>query len=338
MKYNRLLRLKEKNGEMGKFVLCLVLMMSWMSCQKDLELFIPNTNVVQAGDIHRLTTKLKQDIAGDITYTVSCPCFGDKAFEIDKDLVLQVPPNFVNLAQYPCANGSFDIDVTVCDSKGEIMIAGIPTITADDLIASRVEINTQIRKGNQHISLAHGKQFRILVNDPDPLDRMELFYGDGNRWIEADNNPDTWSSVANSEWWIQQDSSEIISGFGYECFSDSTDWINIDMFFAIPEEQRTPVCVDLPDDYTNTNTLVFLVFRDYNSVVGMVGDPELKKFCEPYGQVPLGFRATVLAISERGENIYYFAKQEITVTENLEVSLQPLKTPYDEIFNYLKQL
>jgi hypothetical protein len=338
MKYYRLLRENYREIEMGKLFFGLLLALTVFACQKDVDIFIPNNHQVVTGEIGRLTTRLKQDLAGEITYTVSCPCFGNAVYEIDKDLVLVVPPGFVNLAEYPCANGSFDIDVTVCDSKGEILIAGIPTITENDLIASRIELNVAIRKGTQHIPLAHGKQLRILVEDPDPIDRMELFYGNSDTWIEADNNANAWDNVTNSEWVIDRDSNDIIQGFGYECFSDSTDWINVDVFYAIPEDQRTDVCVTLPAEFSNVNAKVFLVFRDYNSVTPMHGDPELKQFCEPYGKVPIGFRVTAVVIAEQGVNNYYFAKQDLTVTASTSMELTPLKTPYEEIYNYLKQL
>ena len=70
----------------------------------------------------------------------------------------------------------------------------------------------------------------------------------------------------------------------------------------------------------------------------ILSKPELKQFCEPYGKVPIGFRVTALVIAEQGVNNYYFAKQDLTVTSSTSMELTPLKTPYDEIYNYLKQL
>lgn len=339
MSIKRLLHIKD--GEMGKFVFGLVLAVTLMSCGQDVDLFIPNSNQAVGGDISRLTSKLKQDFAGDIQYQISCPCFGNQAFEIDKDLVLVIPPAFVDIQKYPCPNsGMYDLHVTVCDTRGEILIAGIPTVSEHSLLASRIEFNIQIKAEDQEVRLAHGKQIRALVNDPDPIDRMELFYSDGDTWIQADGNPDTWDNVSNNEWWIQQDSSGggPITGFGYECFSDSTDWINVDVFFNIPEPQRTPVCVQLPKEFTNTNTAVFMVFNDYNSILQMQGDSAQQQFCESYGSTPIGFHVTFVVIAELGEGNYYFAAKEEQITPNLTETITPLKTPYEEILTYLKQL
>lgn len=186
-----------KNGEMGKYVFGLVLVIMMMSCGEDIDLFIPRANQNVSSDITRLTSKLKQDIAGDIHYTVSCPCFGGQAFEFDKDLVLVVPPAFVDIQQYPCPNsGTYDLDVTVCDTKGEILMAGIPTVSEHKFLESRIEFNIQIKDGDHVIHMAPHKQLRVLVNDPDPRERMELFYGgDDREWIQADGNPDTWDNV-----------------------------------------------------------------------------------------------------------------------------------------------
>lgn len=310
-----------------------------ISCGKDIDLFIPRTNQGIVGDLSRLKARLANDLSNEITYVVSVPCTGDKVIEVDKDVVLVLPPDFVDLSQFACTTGSFDLHVTVCDTKGEIMVAGIPTVSESKLLESRVEINIQIFDGSKQVHLASGKQISIKVKDPDPRDRMELFYGnDANaEWVQVDGDLSTWDNVTAGEWFFQ-DSQEIISGFGYECFSDSTDWINVDVFFEIPEDQRTDVCVELPEEFNNTNTAVFMVFDDYKSLVQMRGNADIKKFCESYGSTPIGFNVTFVVISEMGEDLYLFAKHSTSITEHHTQMMIPVKTSYDEIKNYLFSL
>lgn len=321
---------------MSKFFYLMGIALIFMSCGKDIDLFIPRTNQVPVGDLSRLTSRLAEDIAGEISYVVAVPCTGDKVFEVDKDLVIVIPPDFVDLASYPCTNGFFDIHITVVDTKGEILIAGLPTISEGKLLESRIEINLQIKDGDEVVKLAHGKQIAIKVNDPDPRERMELFYGnnDNSEWLQADNDPNAWDNVANGEW-IFQDSQSVISGFGYECFSDSTDWINVDVFLEVPQELRTDVCIELPQEFTNKNTAVFMVFDDYNSVVYLHGNADAMKFCEPYGSAPIGFNVTFVVISEMGDDLYLFTKKSTVITPHHTETLVPAKTPYDEIKNYL---
>ncbi len=329
------------NRVMGKYLFFLGILILLMSCGKDIDMFIPRAGHAPAGDISRLTERLASDLAGDIHSVISCPCSGDRAFKVDKDLVLVIPPDFVDLTIYPCTEGTFDLHVTVCDTKGDILISGLPTISEGKLLESRIEINLEIRDGVKPIRLRHGKQIRILVNDPDPRERMELFYGDPVQrdWIQADQNPYTWDNVFNSEWWIQQDSGQsIISGFGYESFSDSLDWINVDVFFQIPEDQLTTVCLNLPEEFTNTNTAVFMVFDNYRSVLELKGDGTTQQFCEPYGAAPTGYRVTFVVIAEMGEDQYYFTTLKTTLTSNHTESLEPRKTPYTEIQHYLRSL
>lgn len=324
---------------MSKFFYLIGVMVIMMSCGKDIDQFIPRENLAVVGDISRLTSRLNDDIAGEISYTVSVPCAGNRAFKIDKDVVLVIPPNFVDLAQYPCTTGFFDIKVTVCDTKGEILISGIPTVSERKLLESRVELKLEIKNGDTVLKPAHGKKIRVLVNDPDPRERMELFYGQGPEWLQADGDSSVWDNVANKEWWIQTDSTQqAISGFGYECYSDSIDWINVDVFFEIPKEYRTSVCVDLPAEFTNTNTKVFMVFDDYKSITFMPGDSAQMLFCEHYGSTPIGFKVTFVVISEMGEDNYYFAAKSTTITSNLIETIVPFKTPYEEIKNYIMGL
>ncbi|MFZ1678524.1 MAG: hypothetical protein WAT91_14690 [Saprospiraceae bacterium] len=330
---------KSKNREMSKFFYVLGALVMMMSCGKDIDQFIPNEKQDEVGDISRLKLKLKEDISGSITYTVSVPCSGLKAFEIDKDVVIQIPAGFVDLSQYPCTNGSFDVRVTVLDTKGEILAAGIPTISENTLLESRVELKIEILNGTSHVKLAHGKKIRILVNDPDPRERMELFYGEGDQWLQADGDPTKWDNVTNSEWFIQADSLQNpITGVGYQTFSDSIDWVNVDVYFQIPAELRTPVCVELPEGFTNANTAVFMVFDDYRSITYMPGDSAKMQFCEHYGSTPLGFKTTFVVIAERGEGNYYFATKKTTITTDLTETIVPLKTPYEEIKHYIMGL
>src|SRR5688572_24744278 len=111
---------KSKNREMSKFFYLIGIAVIFMSCGKDIDLFIPRTNQVPVGDLSHLTSKLEEDIAGEISYVVPVPCTGDKVFEVDKDLVIVIPPDFVDLNTYPCANGFFDIHIKAVDTKGEI--------------------------------------------------------------------------------------------------------------------------------------------------------------------------------------------------------------------------
>jgi hypothetical protein len=325
------------NRVMGKYLFGIGMLIIMMSCGKDIDQFIPRTSQTN-GDVSRLLSRLQTDIAGDVFTTISCPCSGDTVFTVDKDLVLVIPPDFVDLSMHPCTSGRFDINVTVCDTKGEILVYGIPTVSEGKLLESRVELNIQIMDGENRVELAHGKPIRILVNDPDPRERMELFYGGNQEWIQADRNPNTWDNVATSEWWFMDSSQQIISGFGYECFSDSLDWINVDVFFEVPKDQRTSVCVDLPDEFTNTNTMVFMVFDDYRSLLAMYGEAETMQFCEPYGSAPIGFKVTFVVLAEMGDGSYQFAQKSTVITPGHIETITPKNTPYEEIKNYISSL
>ncbi len=323
---------------MGKIFLTVGIVITMMSCGKDIDQFIPRSIQTPSGDISRLMTRLQTDIAGDVETHISCPCSGDVTIQADKDLVLVIPPNFVDLNEFPCKNGYFDMIITTCDTKGDILISGLPTISDGLLLESRIEFNIDIKDGETPVKLAHGKQIRVLVNDPDPRDRMELFYGANEQWIQADDNPNSWDNVFASEWQITLDSQDIITGFGYECFSDSLDWINVDVFTTTPSDQLTSVCIELPEEFTNKNTTVFMVFDDYKSVLKMRGDAETKQFCEPYGATPVGYQVTFVVLSEMGDDSYQFAAQSTTITQGHFETITPRNTPYEEIKNYVTAL
>lgn len=327
------------NRVMGKYFFVLGLVVTMMSCGKDIDQFIPRASQGTSGDIDRLMSRLQADMAGDVSTTISCPCAGNQVFQIDQDLVLVIPPDFVDLITYPCPeSGFYEILITVCDNKGEILVSGLPTISGGKMLESRIEMNINIQADQEEVLLAKGKEIRILVNDPDPRDRMELFYGSDNEWTQADDNPDTWDNVFSSEWFFQDSNQGTISGFGYETLSDNLGWISMEAIYDVPAGQKTSACLQLPDEFTNVNTIVFMVFDDYQSVLSMHGDPETRKFCEPFGAAPIGFNVTYVVLSEMGEDCYLFASTKTSITTGQTTYLEPRKTPYEEIKKYLNEL
>ena len=81
---------------MGNFFYLIGIVLIIMSCGKDIDQFIPRTNQVPVGDLAKLTSRLREDISGEIKYVVPVPCTGDKVFEVDKDLVIAIPQDFVD--------------------------------------------------------------------------------------------------------------------------------------------------------------------------------------------------------------------------------------------------
>ena len=335
----RIIRLlHDMQVEMGKLFWAGLILVLLTGCGEDVDLFIPRAAMAPQGDVSELQDQLRADLSPGWTSTVQCPCEGGQAFRMHDDLILDIPYGFIDVARYPCEGGYFTIRAEVMDSRGEILAGGIPTVSEGMLLDARIQCNLEVFSGGQPVELAQGKQIRMLVNDGDPRDRMELFYGASTAWRQADGNPDTWDNVNAAEWYLPLGTGGTASGFGYETHTDSLRWVGIEVFHPVPPQLRSSVCVELPDGYSHTNTAVYMVFRDIRSLMRLDGDPEVMQYCEPYGASPAGYRVTFVVIAKFGHEDYRFAAQESTLSLSHTEVIEPRKTPYEEILHYLADL
>ena len=315
---------------------CMVLTM--MSCWKNTETFQPY-EIIEQFEIEDLFTELRNEAIQ--TFTAHT---GQEIYILTpkKNIILIDPNTLVNPDGSSC-----DCPVTVeyieASTKGEILLYGQHTITPKELLESAGEIYIKIKSdAGKELKLAPGEKVKLQIQKQGSgsLDsKMEMFYGSGEgaqfAWTQTDGNPDTWNT-ANGEEWSLRDSLQGW-GFGYECFPEELTWINIDKFVDVPDDEKTEVCVKLPDGYTNTNTAVFMVFNDMNSVVALEGDPETELWCEPYGKVPVGFEVTFVAISKQGEEVYHLGssmtKIEFDHLEEFELEEKSLEYIKEFIMN-----
>ena len=307
-----------------------------LSCGKDVDRFIPDDidpPPVLVGDIDNFFEAVKGDFG--TSRDIQCNAYVIEILE--SGTIIEIFPNSFELPNdIDCsANNGFPLklNITEIDAKGELIMFGRPTISDGKLIESRSELLIKVMHGEDEVKLRAGANYRVLFPDDNPKERMELFYGEGPRedfnWEQADRNDNEWNSVWVSEWSV--DSMSQVTGFGYECWPDSLDWINCDIFIDVAPEDKTKACVELPEIYTNNNTAAFLVFDDFNSVLYMPGNADLMQFCESYGAVPIGYNVTFIVISEQGEDCYHFAQVSTTINADHLETITPVKTSLDDI-------
>lgn len=226
--------------------------------------------------------------------------------------------------------------------KGSIVLYNKPTVTSDQIIETGGVFYFSVTdlSGENELRLANGKSINVRTEADNPVDDMELFWGvvdsENFFWLEADNNPNTWNNVMASEWELL-DSNIVTEGLGYEFLSDRLAWINCDRFLDIPADQLTSVCVALPDNYTNQNTIMFAIFKDINSVVGLFGDADKKMFCESYEAMPIGYDVDFISITAFLDGTYHYASRSTTITANHEDSMVPEEKTLQEILDLLGQ-
>lgn len=317
----------------------LVTTVVFTACQKDIDLFIPDTtsagpdtnwvasvtDLLPVSDIKRL---LRRDHLLD-----SIDATSGGTFQTSEGLAVSVLPGSLLLPGGQPATGRIHIETLLIRHKGDMVRLDKPTTSFGRILISGGEIFIKIRKGAEELHLAPGKGIYIKYPDPAPNPLMKLFYGDENN-LERFN----WIPATNSNGAVNVDTSR--TSTGYELFSNNLRWINCD-YFADTSGARVNVTASLPADYTNANTSVYLVFKEIKSVVGMYGDAASKRFSSP--KVPSGKGAVVISITKRGTHSYYLAHENIIIGQpNLNgthtVPLKPQPTSLSDIKSYLATL
>lgn len=113
----------------------------------------------------------------------------------------------------------------------------------------------------------------------------------------------------------------------------NSNWINCDYFYTSTSPQ-TNITLNLPSLHNNTNTLFFLHFSDFQSV--MSGYYDGNNFVTP-GTIPVGTNVTLVIISEIDGN-YYSTFEDIIVNSGYSASITPDPTTYSDMVNTIVNL
>jgi hypothetical protein len=314
----------------------LVAAMLFTSCQKDTDIFIPDTTSVGL-DTNWIATVTDLSPVSEVKRLLRKENFLDSidataggTFQTSDGLTVIVLPGSLLLPGGVLATGRIHVETILVKNRGDMVRLDKPTTSFGRVLISGGEIFIRIRKENEELHLAPGKGIYIKYNDSSPSSLMRLFYGDESdpqrfNWIQSTSNTQTAIGVTSQ---------------GYELFSTQLRWINCD-YFADTTGGRVNVMASLPADYTNANTSVYLVFKEMKSVVGMYGDATTKRFSSP--KVPSGKVAVVVSITKKGTNSYYLGHETITTGQTSlngihTVPLRPQPTSLTDIKAYLATL
>ncbi len=307
-------------------VLPVAMMICMYSCTDSYE-FIPDPI---SGDINAFNqevqtyskTQLINNQDGSVIFT-------------DDGNIITIPANTFVLDGNP-VEGDVEFEYIELMDKGLMMLYGVSTTTTSDFLESEAVFYFDASQNGNKLSLNPNLGIRVNIPSDSVSNETRFFFGEENEdelfvWEEAEPQGDLWNQVRISEWTIQgQD------GFGYEFQTTELDWINCDIYYNIPDDQKTDVCVQMPDlVYGNVNTQVYMVINDRNSFVMLQGDPNTKQFCEPYGLTPIGSDVTFISISRLNDGSTHFGMKNAIITEGYLTGLSPEEKSLEEILDIL---
>jgi hypothetical protein len=242
-------------------------------------------------------------------------------------------------------NGTVNFKYIEVLDYAEYAFYKLPTISGKQRLRTEGVFRFEATQDGKNLQLKGGRGITVKLPSENPEPGMMLFeaQGEGENfdWVPIqDANTGTDQNIFINEWFVTLDSSnqQFLSGFGYQFNCELFKWINVDIFADVPEEDKTTVCAELPEIYTNENTVIFMYFNDSKSILALYPDADEMKWCEPYGATPKGFKVTFIVISSQGEDVFHFALQEAVISENHTEFIEPEETSFEDIVKAIENL
>ena len=312
----------------------LIIIFALSSCTKDSDIFTPNatspsldTNWVSVVTDASLVSQLKRTLNKDAVLDSLDASLGG-SFRTSEGLMVFVLPQSLLLPNGQVATGKIYAETMLVKERGEMVKLDKPTTSFGRILNSGGQVFIKLRKESEELHLASGKTIYIKYQDNNYSSVMKVFHGDE-------------SNLFRFNWDISSDGINTSSQQGYEISSSVLRWISPN-YFADTSGTKVNISGSLPADCTNGNTVVFLVFKDFKSVVAMYGDVNTKKFTA--FRIPTGRQAVVISITKKGTNSFYLGHESLTTGQSGTISggqiipLSPKPTSITEIKNYLSTL
>ncbi len=203
------------------------------------------------------------------------------------------------------ASSNVKLSVRAILRRGDMVRTSITTAQDSNALTTGGMIWVGISQNNRPLSLQPGSALRIQLpaynNAPTP--DMELLRGQelGFRsfnW-QSVSRQDSFNRVAIGAWReISQGQSTIING--YELTVNSLGWWSVG--FQVPLPIRSKICVGLDSTFHPQNAAVFVVLRNFNTVMRLRPVFKDRNWCLP--NAPVGFPATIVVLGRRDGEPY----------------------------------
>ncbi len=218
------------------------------------------------------------------------------------------------------------VEVEVLEAFGfkDMVLNNMQTLTDQgQLLSSAGEFRITARQNGQPLQLFPGATIDVRTPvqtaTPNPS-AMMLWNGD-----EGQNDLE-WRTADVENVAVQPDSAIGGNGMVYTFDLDSLDFFNLDVFMG-QGVSSTSFAVNLPSGYDNTNTMVWLVFPNQNTIAALSNfDATANQLnTGSWYTVPIGFDVEVVVLADLN-GTYFYANSSVTVANNQTVTIPSLQS------------
>ncbi len=309
------------------------------ACQKNSDIFVPDPSQINGPDTNWYSviaptmpvSSLKEGLATEV-YTDSIQVNSNTAYITTPfGLLCGFPPHCCAGNSGQTITGTVKVDLMLVKKKGDMIKQNRPTTSNNRLLVSAGEIFVRLKQNNQDLQLAPGVKITLRFPDAPINTQMRFFAGD-------ETNPQQFNWLPNPD---QVNNTIGITSQNYEVQTNRLRWVGVEYIYDTTGIALTTVTTQLDPQFTNANTIVYAVFKDYRSVVALNGDLSTRKFSSV--KLPVGKEITVIVLSKQGNDYFMDHKTVTTVSSastpgNQTVQVKPVITTLANIKTYLDTL
>lgn len=310
---------------------CFIVLFS--GCEKDIVLYTPYENQTQnfEGDINEFFD-LAQTDAQLFTIDSNSP----EMITTQSGMRVHFEANSFVTVNNVLIDGDITIEVVELLNKGDILKYNIPTITTHQILETVVQFHILAKQNDEELLLLADASVKVQFPDNEQLESVELFTESSNElgnfiWTEADDDPNSSNNVFATEWLIDNNLQ-----VGYECENLALGWSAFSSIVDYSTDQTIVGCIDLQEQFVETNTVVFLVYQEMNTIIPLIKNAETELFCT--NDLLKNFDVTTIVISHQGNDSFQFGSNDINVAAELTETMKPNDTPFSDIMSFLNDL
>ena len=283
-------------------------------------------------------------ISGDINdfYQDAQGAFGNDMFSVENEFVyitinntsVHIPANSLVDANGESVTGMVSITFEDVLNKGELLIHDVPTMSSGNMLSSEGAVFLSFTQNGEILSIKPGSLITLRIRDASADAEAQIYDGfDGSINTDWNLSNQAYSLTSWSFFW---DGKDWIDS-GYELYLTETGWFSVAKEISPTATEVDQVCAQLPAElFDGSNSDVFLILKDYDTVVPLEMDSQKMLFCAEFNNLPQGAEATIVSISSVGEQNYYFGTSNATISiDTGDIHVFPAAKSKEEVLDAL---
>jgi hypothetical protein len=320
-------------------VLLALLMLTLFSCQKNLDYFVVDDNALNAPDTTWYNSinsdmpviALKNDLLIDFSrdsFTLQGGVINQ--FNMSSGISASIPGGSILDSIGQSYLGPVTATSMLMNSKGSKIKMGISDISNGQQLGSGGCYYFKLSGvGGQQLFVAPNASLEVNFQSVVPFSYdMQLFAGEAISTFDFNWEPTTSQDTVS------------FSGGTYHAYSNLFGFIATSYFVDLPSSQQTRLALNLPANYTNANTMAYIVYDQLPSVIALIPDFNTRKFRSE--EIAKNEPATIVVLSKQGGN-YFLGHASITThhagqSGYQEINITPTITTLNDMKNFISTL